>query len=139
MRPGGSGVRLVWWYLEQVVQRVLPGLGEELLLDADEGRLPQTLQTHHHAWNTGTRQTTHDSTNKQTNKHVVPLGKQQSTRIRGGIRWSPHSSPDDGLGAMATTNAGDLTSAATGYLERWTDNYSGPGPGPGGSDLDPRV
>lgn len=24
--------------------------------------------------------------------------------MRGGIRWSPHSSPDDGLGTMAATN-----------------------------------
>lgn len=35
---------------------------------------------------------------------AVPLGRQQSTRIRGGIRWSPHSSPDDGLGTMATNS-----------------------------------
>lgn len=39
-------------YLQQVVQRVLPGLSEELLLDADEGGFPETLQTYHHPWTT---------------------------------------------------------------------------------------
>lgn len=92
-------------YLEQVVQRVLPGLGEELLLDADERSFPQTLQTDHHACNRSRRLEHAIAADGQTN-HLLPLGKQQSTRIRGGIRWRPHSSPDDGLGAMATTDTG---------------------------------
>lgn len=35
-------------YLQQVVQRVLPGFCEELLLDADERSFSKTLETHHH-------------------------------------------------------------------------------------------
>ena len=67
----------------------------------------------------------HGHTATLEGRQPLPLGKQQSTRIRGGIRWRPHSSPDDGLGAMATTNTGSLSSAATGYLERGSHGESG--------------
>lgn len=45
---GRGGVKVKSVYLQQVVQGVLPGLGEELLLDTDERSFPQTLQTNHH-------------------------------------------------------------------------------------------
>lgn len=105
--------RSEWAYLQQVVQLVLPGLSEELLLDADEGGFPEILQTHHHPWTTirtspvrghNQRREQNRTQYKTQQNWVIPLGRQQSTRMRGGIRWSPHSSPDDGLGTIAATN-----------------------------------
>src|SRR4029434_7706448 len=35
----------------------------------------------------------------------MPLGRQQSTRRRGGMRCRPHSSPEDGRGAITPLHA----------------------------------
>lgn len=43
--------------LQQMVQGVLPGLGEELLLNVDERSFSETLQTDHHPWNTTAKRT----------------------------------------------------------------------------------
>lgn len=43
-----QGQRSGEMYLQQVEQRVFPGLGKELLLDADQWSFSETLQTDHH-------------------------------------------------------------------------------------------
>ena len=100
--------------LKQVVERVFPGLLEQLVFDGDERRFAETLHGQNHpVGKEAVHQDPEDAPaivisilktstaeKAERNPDTSALVTDWSGLYLGGIRWMPHSSPEEGLGGI---------------------------------------